>query len=195
MIPPEVLLDGYRHGAFPMSEYREDPNVEWFSAKVRGILPIETFRVSKNVQRIIRQGRFSCRVNMAFREVIEHCADRDSTWISDLIIDSYEVLHLAGYAHSVEIYNRDGDLAGGLYGVSLGAAFFGESMFRKEAEADKAALWYCHQILKDNGFVLWDTQFYTGHLAQFGCTEVSVLEYDKRLQKAIRKEAEFKLSK
>lgn len=193
IIPPEVLLDGYRQGIFPMSESRDDDTVGWYSARKRGIIPIEHFKVSSNVERIIRQGRYSCKVNTCFRKVMEECANRDSTWISELIINSFEMLHLAGYAHSVEMYDNDEKLAGGLYGVSLGAAFFGESMFKKATEADKAALWHCHQILEKNGFELWDTQYYTDHLAQFGCIEISSEEYQQKLQKALEKICRFEL--
>lgn len=192
IIPPEVLLNGYRQGIFPMSEERHDDSVGWYSARLRGIIPMEKFKVSKNVERIIRQGRFECRINTCFRKVMEECANRNTTWISDLIINSFEVLHLAGYAHSVEMYNAKGELAGGLYGVTLGAAFFGESMFRQDKEADKIALWHCHQILSRNGFELWDTQFYTDHLAQFGCIEIPAHEYEQRLRRALKKRAVFK---
>jgi leucyl/phenylalanyl-tRNA--protein transferase len=194
IIPPESLLEAYSQGIFPMSESRDDDTVGWYSARQRGIIPMDQFKVSSNVERIIRQKRFKCRVNTQFREVIKACADRNTTWISDLIIDSFEVLHLAGHAHSVEMYNSKGELAGGLYGVSLGAAFFGESMFKEEKEADKVALWHCHQILQENGFELWDTQFYTDHLAQFGCAEISADEYQDRLEKALEKGTrEFKI--
>lgn len=192
IIPPETLLDAYSRGIFPMSESRYDKTVGWYSARERGIIPMDNFRVSSNVERIIRQGRFECRVNTCYRKVMEECADRNSTWISELIIDSFEVLHLAGHAHSVEMFNSDGKLAGGLYGVSLGAAFFGESMFKHEKEADKAALWHCHQILRKNGFELWDTQFYSDHLAQFGCIEIPAGEYQERLEMALEKEAVFR---
>lgn len=192
IIPPEILLNGYKNGIFPMSESREDKSVGWYSAKRRGIIPIENFRVSSNVRRIIRQGRYICRVDTCFRRVMEECADRKTTWISDIIINSFEMLHLTGLAHSVEMFNKGGNLVGGSYGVSLGGAFFGESMFKKEKEADKVALWHTHAILQKNGFELWDTQFYTDHLAQFGCTEISSEEYQKRLEKALDKNAEFK---
>jgi len=191
IIPPEILLNGYRQGIFPMSESREDKSVEWYSARKRGIIPIHRFKVSSNVKRIIRQGRYTCKINTAFREVVERCADREHTWISDLIINSFEVLNLSGHAHSVEIIDDENNLAGGLYGVTLGAAFFGESMFKDKKEADKVALWHCHKILQKNEFELWDTQFYTEHLAQFGCIEISDDEYQKRLAKALQKEAKF----
>lgn len=188
IIPPEVLLEGYRNGIFPMSESREDETVGWYSARMRGVLPIDRFRVSSNVQRIIRQGRYRCEIDRQFRRVVKKCAERETTWISEIIIDSFEVLHMAGHAHSVEMIDENGDLAGGLYGVSLGAAFFGESMFKEATEADKVALWHCHQILKQNDFELWDTQFYTDHLAQFGCTEISSEEYEDLLESALEKE-------
>lgn len=191
IIPPGILLEGYSRGIFPMSESRDDDTVNWYSAMKRGIIPIEQFKVSSNVERIIRQGRFECRVNTQFRKVIEECSNRKTTWISEVIINSFCVLHEAGHAHSVEMYNNDGELAGGLYGVSLGAAFFGESMFKKDKEADKVALWHCHRILEKQGYELWDTQFYTDHLAQFGCIEISSEEYDDRLRSALLKEAVF----
>lgn len=193
IIPPETLLQGYSRGIFPMSESRDDDDVEWFSAHRRGVIPMDQFKVSSNVRRLIRQGRYVCRINHSFRKVIEECAARESTWISELIINSFEVLHLAGHAHSVEIYNRENKLVGGLYGVSLGAAFFGESMFKEQKEADKVALWHCHRILESNGFELWDTQFYTDHLAQFGCTEIPASEYDVLLKNALQGNCEFVL--
>lgn len=123
---------------------------------------------------------------------MEECANRDTTWISDIIINSFEMLHLAGHAHSVEMFDEGDNLVGGSYGVSLGAAFFGESMFKKAAEADKIALWHTYQILKKNGFILWDTQFYTDHLAQFGGIEISSEEYQRRLKNAVNMDAAFK---
>src|SRR5690554_2847401 len=120
IIPPEVLLEAYSNGIFPMSEARDDETVGWYSAKARGIIPMEKFKVSSNVERLIRQGRYTCRFNTSFRQVVTECANRESTWISDLIINSFEMLHLAGHAHSVEIFDEEEHLAGGLYGVSLG---------------------------------------------------------------------------
>ena len=191
IIPPEHLLSGYVRGIFPMSESEDDPGYQWYSASHRGIIPLDAFHVSKNVQRIIRQERYRLQVNRQFRQVMEACADRPNTWISTLLIDSYELLHTLGYAHSVEMIDRDGALAGGLYGVAVGSAFFGESMFKRGPEADKVALWHCHRILLNNGFQLWDTQFYTDHLAQFGCIEIPADEYHSLLEQALRKEAHF----
>lgn len=191
IIPPDILLDGYSRGIFPMSESRKDDTVNWYSAIKRGIIPIEEFKVSSNVERIIRQKRYECRINTCFKAVMEACANRQTTWVSEIIIHSYNVLHQAGHAHSVEMFNNDDELVGGLYGVSLGAAFFGESMFKSEKEVDKIALWHCHQILERQGFELWDTQFYTKHLSQFGCIEISAEEYSDRLAQSIEKTARF----
>ena len=153
---------------------------------------MDKFRVSGNVERIIRQGRYSCKINTQFRHVMQKCANRKTTWISDIIINSFEILHKAGHAHSVEVYGKDGTLAGGLYGVSFGGAFFGESMFKNQVEADKVALWHCHRILDLNNFSLWDTQFYTDHLAQFGCIEIPAIEYDELLKSALKRQCRFK---
>lgn len=175
-----------------MADSRDAGDVEWFTARKRGIIPIGKFHTSKNLSRIIRQKRFDIRINHNFKEVVQQCANRESTWINDLIINSYDVLSQTGNAYSVECYKGD-ELAGGLYGVKLGAAFFGESMFHKAKEADKVAMFYCHQILQQNGFLLWDTQFYHKHLAQFGCIEISAEEYENMLGQALQHEAEFVL--
>lgn len=193
IIPPEALLEAYANGIFPMADSRDAVDVEWYSARKRGIIPIGEFHASKNLLRIIRQQRFEIRVNNSFRKVVEECANRDTTWINDIIINSYEILSEMNHAYSVECY-ENGELAGGLYGVKLGAAFFGESMFKNAKEADKVALYYCHQILQNNGFLLWDTQFYHEHLAQFGCIEIDAEEYEKMLEMALKKEADFKLN-
>ncbi len=192
IIPPEILLEAYAQGIFPMADSGEDEEVDWYSARKRGVIPLNEFHMTKNVMRIVRQGRFEVRVDENFRDVVKACADRETTWINDLIINSYDILNQSGNAHSVEVY-KEGALAGGLYGVTLGGAFFGESMFRKEKEADKIALYYCHQILKENGFTLWDTQFYTEHLSRFGCIEIDSKKYENLLQEALKIEAEFTL--
>lgn len=192
IIPPEILLQAYEQGIFPMADSREDEDLDWYSARKRGVIPLEQFHMTKNVLRIVRQQRFSIKVDQNFREVVKACANRESTWINDLIINSYDILNQHGNAHSVEVYKED-ELVGGLYGVTLGSAFFGESMFRQEKEADKVALYYCHQILMKNGFTLWDTQFYTDHLGRFGCKEIDADEYEKLLERALKVKADFVL--
>lgn len=192
IIPPEILLDAYAQGVFPMAETRYNQDVDWYLPKLRGIIEIDSFHVSKNVKRLIKQKKFEVKINSAFRKVMENCANRKETWINDLIIDTYQHLNKMGYAHSVEIWQNK-RLIGGLYGVHIGAAFFGESMFKMAPEADKIALYYCYKILKKNNFLLWDTQFYTQHLSQFGCVEITMDEYFKKLETAIDAVAEFKL--
>jgi len=194
IIPPEALISAYAQGIFPMAESRESDDVNWYTASKRGIIPLVEFHISKNVKRLIRQGKFEVKVDTKFRDVVLGCANRESTWINDLIVNSYDVLNQAGNAHSVEIY-LEGELVGGLYGVHIKSAFFGESMFKTEPEADKVALYYCHKILEENGFKLWDTQFYIDHLAQFGCIEIDAIEYEEILKEAIKEEREFILSR
>lgn len=194
VISPDALLKAYSQGIFPMAESKEAKDVDWYTARQRGIIPMDNFHMSSNVMRLIRQGNFTVKVDGDFRKVMEACADRETTWINPLIIDSYEMLNKMGYAHSVEIYT-DGKLSGGLYGVALGAAFFGESMFHYESETDKIALYYCHQILDQNGFELWDTQFYTDHLGRFGCVEIEAGEYEQRLARALKRTCSFRLHK
>ena len=190
LIPAEVLLEGYAKGIFPMALSRKDPSYNWYIAEKRGVIPIDGFRVSRKVRRFIRQKPYRWSVNEDFRGGMECCADRESTWISDRIIESFVRLHEMGHAHSVEIYQEE-RLVGGVYGVVLRSAFFAESMFKYEPEMDKIALFHCHQRLKERNFRLWDTQFYTPHLGQFGCIEIEAAEYDKMLAKALRSSARF----
>lgn len=190
ILPPELLLEAYSRGIFPMAQSRQDPEVEWFTAYRRGIIPMDRFHVSRKVRRLLRNGGWVPGYDTAFEQVIEACADRPATWISEKIIRSFIHLHRKGFAHSVEVY-RDGRLAGGLYGVTLGAAFFAESMFQYQPEASKIALYYCHRRLQQQGFELWDVQFHTGHLAQFGCTEIPASEYEQRLELALEKQVRF----
>lgn len=191
MISPEDLLNGYANGIFPMADARDSPEAKWYTSRRRGIIPLDNFKVSSNVRRIIRNQHYHIKFDYAFRKVMEYCADRESTWISQEIIESYCRLHDLDYAHSVSVYDQKWELVGGQYGVTLGAAFFGESLFGTAKEASKVALYWTHQALLQGGFDLWDTQFWSEHLAQFGCIEISAEEYRRRLQKAIKKEAEF----
>ncbi len=191
IIPPQVLIEGYSIGIFPMANSLTDEEVNWYTAQRRGIIPIDQFHLSRRMMRRIRQGHYTFSCDTMFREVMECCADRPTTWISEDLIESYVRLHELGYAHSVEVFDQSGDLIGGTYGVTLGAAFFAESMFQRKKEASKAALYHCHQLLVNGGFELWDVQFYTPHLAQFGCIEIPDKEYQGKLKKAIRREAKF----
>lgn len=180
----ELLVMAYSNGWFPMSESRGDDRINWYQPKVRGIIPLDGFRMSKNVMRLIRRGGYEVTVDRSFERVMRLCAERDETWISDEIIRAYTQLQKDGYAHSVEIWRND-ELIGGLYGVSLRKAFFGESMFHTEPEMDKVALWHCHDLLLKGGYTLWDTQFYTEHLGRFGCIEIGHKAYMKHLKSAL----------
>lgn len=191
MIDPKELLNAYANGIFPMADSRDDAEAKWYTSSRRGIIPLDNFHVSSNVERIVRNHHYHIKFDYNFRKVIEACADRNSTWISHEIVESYCQLHELGHAHSVSVWNKKWELVGGQYGVSLGAAFFGESLFGWAKESSKVALYWTHQALKKGGFELWDTQFWTEHLSQFGCIEISAREYEKRLKAALKKEAEF----
>lgn len=194
VLTPELLLHAYAAGVFPMAESAEATELLWFDPQMRGILPLDRFHVPRRLRRTIRQGRFDVRIDTAFREVMLACgestADRPHTWINGEILDSYCALHSRGHAHSVECW-VDGKLAGGLYGVSLGAAFFGESMFSRAADASKVALVHLVARLVTGGFTLLDTQFVTQHLSQFGATEIPRARYKALLTDAVATRAEF----
>ena len=190
MIDPALLVRAYREGIFPMA--MEDGQIGWFSPDPRGILPLDTFRTSTRLARIVRQGRFAVVVDRDFEGVMRACAERadEGTWISTEIIDSYLALHRLGLAHSVEV-RQDGRLAGGLYGVHLGGAFFGESMFHRVTDASKVALVALVDRLRRRGFQLLDVQWVTPHLEQFGAIEVPRDEYLDRLRRAVGKDCSF----
>lgn len=185
MIPPELLLAGYRCGIFPMALQRGE--IAWFSPDPRAIIPLEEFVVPHGLARTLRRQTFEIRIDQEFKQVMEACAAREETWISAEIIESFCELHRLGYAHSVETW-RDGQLAGGLYGVALGGAFFGESMFHRETDASKVALHALVENLRRRGFTLLDTQWVTPHLVQFGTREISRAEYLRRLRAALADE-------
>lgn len=182
-IDPELLLRAYALGWFPMGTGRRG-RIEWFSPDPRGILPIQTFHAPSRLRRVVRQSRFTIRIDTAFEAVMRACAHRDETWITEDIVASYVSLHRLGFAHSVETW-QDDRLVGGLYGVALGGAFFGESMFHTATDASKVALVALVERLRDRGFVLLDTQWVTPHLAQFGGVEIPRADYLERLATAI----------
>lgn len=182
IIPPEVLLGAYAQGLFPMAE---DGEIQWFSPTQRGIIPLdEGFHIPRGLQKALRKKPFEIRFDTAFREVMIGCAERDGTWIDGVIIESYCALHELGFAHSVECWDAEG-LQGGLYGVSLGKAFFGESMFSRKTDASKIALVALVSRIRERGFVLLDTQWMTGHLRTFGGCEMLRDEYLALLAQAI----------
>jgi leucyl/phenylalanyl-tRNA--protein transferase len=187
ILSSELLLQAYMSGAFPMAHPEQDNAIYWHTPAVRGIIPLdERFIVPKNLQRLYRQNKFDLYINRAFGEVIQNCAALryNDTWISDEIVDSYTSLHENGFAHSFEAW-QDGELVGGLYGVSIGKAFFGESMFFKVRDASKVALIFLVEFLREQKFQLLDTQYLNPHLVQFGAYEVSHEVYMEMLEKAI----------
>jgi leucyl/phenylalanyl-tRNA--protein transferase len=191
-LTPELLLRAYAQGIFPMAERRDDPLLFWVSPESRGIVPLDGFHVPHRLARTVRSDRFEVAVDTAFADVIRACAapveGRDESWINSEIAEVYTALHRKGHAHSVEC-RRNGKLVGGLYGVRLGAAFFGESMFSRERDASKVALVHLVARMIEGGFALLDTQFLTGHLARFGAVEIPRDEYLKRLADAIARNA------
>ena len=187
-LTPDVVLKAYCSGVFPMGD--DWGNIRWYSPDPRCIFDLDQFHVPKRLERTYRKGVFACKVNSAWHEVLKHCADRDTTWINDEIFNCYTQLHEAGFAHSVETY-KDGKLAGGLYGVSIGGAFMGESMFHLETDASKVALVYLVERMRERGFVLLDSQYMTTHLATFGAITITREEYLQRLQKALNLNCRF----
>ncbi len=188
MIDSEVLLQGYRLGVFPMA--MDDREIEWFSPDPRAILPLDKFHIPRTLERILRKQSFEIRIDVSFAEVIQQCAQRPETWINHEIIESYTRLNQLGHAHSVEAW-QNGELAGGLYGVSIGGAFFGESMFHHVRDASKIALLALMERLREQRFTLLDTQWLTPHLQKFGAIEISRQQYLHRLSSAVNLPREF----
>jgi leucyl/phenylalanyl-tRNA--protein transferase len=193
-ITPEVLLRAYACGIFPMAESVDDPTLFWVEPEQRGLIPLTGFRISSRLARTVRSDAFTVTVNTAFAQVIDGCAapqaGREDTWINKRIRDLYTALHEMGHAHSVEVW-QDGDLAGGLYGVSLGRAFFGESMFHRARDASKVGLVHLVARLIAGNFALLDTQYVTEHLRSFGAVEVSRRRYRTLLDNALVGGADF----
>ncbi|MDM8016416.1 MAG: leucyl/phenylalanyl-tRNA--protein transferase [Rhizobium sp.] len=187
-ITPELLLRAYSIGMFPMSESADDPELFWVEPDIRGIIPLDDFHVSKSLQKAIRKAPFDIRFDTAFDQVVAKCAeaadDRPSTWINQTIRDLYSALHRLGHAHSVEAWEGD-ELVGGLYGVTLGSAYFGESMFSRRTNASKICLVHLVERLRQRGFTLLDTQFTTEHLKTFGAVDIPKAEYGVLLDKAM----------
>jgi leucyl/phenylalanyl-tRNA--protein transferase len=191
-LTPELLLRAYAHGIFPMADSAASRELHWYDPPLRAIIPLdERFHVPRRLARTIHQQPYELRLNSAFEAVMRACAapapDRPKTWINDEIVDLYTTLHRRGHAHSVEAW-QDGQLVGGLYGVSLGATFFGESMFSTKRDASKIALVHLVTLLRQAGFTLLDAQFQTEHLSQFGTIEVTRDAYQHLLAGAVRSE-------
>jgi leucyl/phenylalanyl-tRNA--protein transferase len=189
-LTPDTLLSAYAQGIFPMTD--RDGHTRWYTADPRGVIPLEGFHIPHTLQQIVRQGKFEIRLDSAFEQTMRGCMESraEGTWISPSILRAYCRLHELGMAHSVEAW-QDGELAGGLYGVSLGGAFFGESMFHRRRDASKVALVHLVQRLRQRGYLLLDTQAATPHLTRFGCIQIPADEYLRRLDKALQVRCTF----
>lgn len=189
-LTPELLLRAYASGIFPMAESHDNPELFWVDPERRGILPLDEFHISRSLARRLRAQPFSIRINSDFAGVIDGCAARPSTWINEPIRSLCLKLHDQGHAHTIETW-EDGELVGGVYGIVLGGAFFGESMFSRRRDASKIALAYLMHHLNACGFTLFDTQFLTPHLESLGAIEISRAEYLARLESALRLNVQF----
>jgi leucyl/phenylalanyl-tRNA---protein transferase len=189
IIPPDQLLEWYQRGIFPMAD-ESDGKIYLYDPEPRAIIPLQNFHIPQSLSKVINADTFEIRVNTSFIRVIRACAERSETWISEDIVASYSVLHSIGYAHSVEAW-KQGLLAGGLYGVSVGGAFFGESMFHYQRDASKVALVALVQRMKEKGMTLLDTQYITPHLQKFGAREISRAQYQSLLADALRIKTQF----
>ncbi|HMA51180.1 MAG TPA: leucyl/phenylalanyl-tRNA--protein transferase [Magnetospirillaceae bacterium] len=190
----DQILRAYALGVFPMARQHDDPKLYWVDPEKRGILPLKDFHLPRSLKKVLKHGVFEMKIDTAFDQVLELCAEstarRPETWINSEIVRLFTDLHHAGLAHSVESW-QDGQLVGGLYGLSLGSAFFGESMFSRTTDASKAALAYLAALMKKGGYTLLDTQFVTDHLAQFGAVEIPRRDYLRLLAQALDRPASF----
>lgn len=191
ILTADLLLRAYAAGIFPMAESRDSPEIFWVEPRMRGIIPLDGFHVSRSLARRIRRGDYRVSFDSDFAGVVAGCAGRPATWINTTIAELYTDLHARGHAHSIEVRDLDGRLVGGVYGVAIGAAFFGESMFSRATDASKVALAYLVDRLKSENFRLFDTQFLTPHLASLGAIEIPAREYLVRLSAAISAPARF----
>jgi leucyl/phenylalanyl-tRNA---protein transferase len=196
-LTPQMLLNAYSQGYFPMAD-PDDGKVYWYDPDPRTILPLESFHVSRRLARSVKQKKFEIRIDTAFQRVMECCAEprqnwitgQDKTWINEELIELYTILHRHGFAHSVETWQA-GELVGGVYGVSVGGLFAGESMFSRVRDASKVALVTLVDVLRRNGYVLFDVQFTNEHLKQFGVVEIPRVHYKIRLEGALERQCHF----
>lgn len=191
-LTPELVLQAYCRGFFPMAPARQAAQIDWYDPKIRGVLPIAGFHVPRRLQDTVLHQPYHITCNRDFRGTIVRCAEaRKETWINDELIDVYTALHCAGHAHSIEAWDDEGNPAGGVYGIAIGAAFFGESMYSHQTDASKVALVHLVAYLWRRGFILLDAQFPNEHLRQFGLIEIPRNEYHRQLQAAIAQNVSF----
>jgi leucyl/phenylalanyl-tRNA--protein transferase len=184
ILTPEKLLNGYAIGVFPMANSAHDDEIYWVEPKMRGIIPLDGFHISRSLKRALDKSDYEITFNTQFESVVRACANREETWINTTIFELYQKLHKMGSAHSIEV-SRKNILIGGVYGITLGTAFFGESMFSTETNGSKIALAHLVKHLKQRGFNLFDTQFQNAHLRTLGCVEIPQSHYIKLLKSAL----------
>lgn len=189
-ITPTLLLRAYASGVFPMSDSANSDEIYWVDPKFRGVIPLDGFHVSRSMRRFVRRADFEVRINSDFAGTVANCANRPETWINQEISDLYQTLHRLGYAHSVEVWTN-GEMVGGVYGVSIAGAFFGESMFSTQTNMSKVALIWLVARLRAGRYTLFDTQFITDHLASLGAIEISRKTYHERLEYALEVRGNF----
>ncbi|PTV97546.1 leucyl/phenylalanyl-tRNA--protein transferase [Rhodobacter aestuarii] len=189
-LSPDLLISAYAQGIFPMAAARDATELHWFEPRLRGIIPLNNLHISRSLAREMRQMPYTIRTDTAFRAVVEGCAERDETWINDALFELYDALHAMGAAHALEVWEGE-TLVGGIFGVTLGGAFFGESMFSRRRSASKIALAYTVDRLLRAGFVLFDTQYLTPHLKSMGGVEIPRAIYRQRLAEALAVTADF----
>lgn len=195
VLTPELMLEAYRQGLFPMAYHAGSPYIHWICPEMRGQLSISDLHIPRRLKKIVMQNRFHITINQDFEQVIKGCAEktetRPETWINEAILKAFMKLHERGHAHSVECRNESGELVGGLYGLAIGGAFFGESMFSRQTNASKVALVHTVARIWHGGFTMMDTQFVNSHLKQFGVYEIPHREYKTKLKEALKKTADF----
>lgn len=190
-LQPEMMLALYRKGAFPMAESKESDKVEWYLPQNRAIIPLDNFNIPRSFKKFLKERKFTVHFDRDFQAVIEGCASRAETWISPRLTEAYMRLHRLGYIHTVEVYDEEDRIAGGLYGVAIGGAFFGESMFSYQPQASKTALYYLIHRLSARGFTLLDVQIINDHLKMFGAVEIPDQQYKELLVLGVNRECSF----
>lgn len=190
-LQPEMMLRLYRSGAFPMAESKDSDTVEWYQPAARAIIPLDNYNIPRSFKKFLKESTFSVHFDRDFPAVVEGCASREETWISPRLREAYMRLHRMGYIHTSEVYDREGKIAGGLYGIAIGGVFFGESMFSYQTQSSKMALYYLIQHLIERGYILLDVQIINDHLKMFGAVEVSDQQYKDLLAKGLERKAEF----
>jgi len=190
-LQPEMMLRLYRSGAFPMAESKESTKVEWYMPEIRAIIPLDNFNIPRSFKKFLRESTFTIHFDRDFAAVVEGCASREETWISPRLTEAYMRLHRRGYIHTVEVYDEEDKIAGGLYGIAIGGVFFGESMFSYKPQSSKTALYHLIIRLREKEFAMLDVQIMNEHLRMFGAVEIPDYQYKEMLAMGLEKKCRF----